>query len=46
MTNDNEFYLSMRVYNMKVRFDCTSNNFKLLSNLTTQVREAGVSRII
>ena len=35
MTNDNEFYLSMRVYNMKVNFDCTSNNFKTLSNLTT-----------
>ena len=32
MTNDTEFYLSMRVQNMKVKFECTSNNFKLLSN--------------
>ena len=34
MTNDNEFFLSIRVYNLKVKFDCTSNNFKPLSNLT------------
>ena len=35
MTNDTEFYLSMMVYNMKVKFDCTSNNLTLSSNLTT-----------
>ena len=35
MTNKNEFYLSMGVNNMKVKFDCTSSNFKPLSNLTT-----------
>ena len=35
MTNDTVFYLSMRVYNLEVKFDCTSNNFTLSSNLTT-----------